>query len=112
LGAGGLAAPAAGYVRAAAFVVGRDALRDHYKKRYAPGGKALGTLVLEPLHVRDLWGPEVSALGDAEPGNVHAVSVLARWTLDRPGMKPQTGHTLLVLRRDAGKWSIVEDASL
>jgi hypothetical protein len=43
---------------------------------------------------------------------VHSVSVVARWTLDRPDHKPQSGHTVLVLRREGGKWSIVEDASL
>jgi peptidoglycan/xylan/chitin deacetylase (PgdA/CDA1 family) len=105
-------APDARFVTADGVIVGRDALREHYKQRYAPSQKAMGTLVLEPLDVRDLWGPEISALGDAEPGNVHAVTVLARWSLDRPGLKPQTGHTLLVFRRDAGKWWIVEDASL
>lgn len=91
--------------------VGRAALHAHYQERYAPSKGAMGTLTLEPLHVRDIWGPEVSALGDAEAGNVHAVSALARWTLQRPGMKPQSGHTLLVLRREGGRWTIVEDAS-
>ena len=92
--------------------VGREALREHYRQRYASNPKTMGVLTFEPVHVRDLWGPEVSALGDAEAGNVHSVSVVARWTLDRPDHKPQSGHTVLVLRREGGKWSIVEDASL
>jgi peptidoglycan/xylan/chitin deacetylase (PgdA/CDA1 family) len=100
------------FVNKDGLIVGRDALRSHYQQRYAPSQKAMGTLTFEPVQVRDLWGPEVSALGDAEPGNVHTVSVVARWKLDRPGMGPQSGHTLLVLRREGGKWVIVEDASL
>jgi uncharacterized protein (TIGR02246 family) len=91
--------------------VGRDALLARYRQRY-PSKDAMGKLTLEPLHVRDLWGPEVSALGDAEAGNVHSVSVVARWTLDRAGQPQATGHTLLVFRRDAGHWWLVEDASL
>ena len=100
------------FVTADGVLAGRDALRSHYQKRYAPQPQAMGVLSLEPVQVRDLWGPEVSALGDAEPGNVHTVSVIARWKLDRPGHRPQSGHTLLVVRREGGKWTIVEDASL
>lgn len=91
--------------------VGREAVLARYRSKYA-GKDAMGTLTLEPLHVRDLWGPEISALGDAEAGNVHSVSVVARWTLERSSQPRATGLTLLVFRRDAGKWLVVEDASL
>jgi hypothetical protein len=43
---------------------------------------------------------------------VHAVSVTARWSLARTGKPPASGLTLIVLRRDGGKWRIVEDASM
>jgi peptidoglycan-N-acetylglucosamine deacetylase len=103
--------PDARFVAADGVTVGRDALLARYRKRY--GSKdTMGTLTLEPLHVRDIWGPEVSALGDAEAGNVHSVSVVARWTLERAGQPRATGLTLLVFRRDGGKWWVVEDASL
>jgi uncharacterized protein (TIGR02246 family) len=104
-------APDARFVAADGVTAGRDAVLARYRKRYA-SKEAMGTLKLEPLHVRDLWGPEVSALGDAEAGNVHSMSVVARWTLDRAGQPRATGLTLLVFRRDAGKWVVVEDASL
>jgi uncharacterized protein (TIGR02246 family) len=98
------------FVAADGVTVGRDAVLARYRKRYA-GKDAMGTLTLEPLNVRDLWGPEVSALGDAEPGNVHTVSVVARWTLERAGQPKATGLTMMVFRRDGGKWWVVEDAS-
>lgn len=99
------------FVTADGVTVGREAVLARYRQRY-PGPEAMGTLTLEPLHVRDLWGPEVSALGDAEPGNVHTVSAVARWTLGRAGQPKATGLTLLVFRREGGKWWVVEDASL
>ena len=46
-----------------------------YRKRYA-GKDAMGTLTLEPLNVRDLWGPEVSALATPSP----ATSTRCRWS--------------------------------
>ncbi|HET9315669.1 MAG TPA: polysaccharide deacetylase family protein [Vicinamibacteria bacterium] len=104
-------APDARFVAADGVTVGRDAVLARYRKRYA-GKEAMGTLTLEPLNVRDIWGPEVSALGDAEASNVHSVSVVARWTLERTGQPKATGLTLLVFRRDGGKWWVVEDASL
>ncbi len=99
------------FVTADGVTVGRDAVLARYRKRYA-SKDAMGTLTLEPLHVRDIWGPEVSALGDAEAGNVHAVSAVARWSLERTGQPKATGLTLLVFRREGGKWWVVEDASL
>jgi hypothetical protein len=50
-------------------------------------------------------------LGDAVPSRIHAVSVVARWTLRRPGQPDATGLTLLVLRPAGGAWQIVQDAS-
>ena len=108
----GFYAPDARFLTADGVLTGREALRAHYQQRYAPSKEAMGALTFEPVQVRDIWGPEVTALGDAEPGNVHSVSVIARWKLERPKQAPQTGHTLLVLRREGGKWVIVEDASL
>lgn len=90
---------------------GRAEVEARYRRRY-PDGKAMGTLAIEPLEVRELWGPEVSLLGDAEPGAVHAVRVVARWTIRREGQEDATGLTLIVFRREAGRWWVVEDASM
>jgi uncharacterized protein (TIGR02246 family) len=105
-----------GYAEDALFVSpsgvtrGRQAVLDRYRKRY-PDGAAMGRLTLEPLELREIWGPEVTELGDAEPGAVHAVTVAARWTLVREALPDASGLTLIVLRRDAGRWWVVQDAS-
>lgn len=99
------------FLSATGLTVGREAVLARYKERY-PTAADRGTLSFGDIQVRDLWGPEISALGDAEPGNVHAVSVIARWTLERPNQPGASGRTLLVVRREAGRWWIVEDASM
>jgi len=90
---------------------GRRAVLDRYRARYA-SPRAMGTLALEPLDVREAWGTEVSAFGDALPSRTHAVTVAARWTLRREGEPDATGLTLLVLHRRGGAWVIVQDASM
>ena len=45
------------------------------------------------------------------PSDVHAVSVLARWTLAYADKPEATGLTLLVLRPRGDSWEIVQDAS-
>ena len=90
---------------------GREAVLARYRARY-PDAAAMGTLTLEPIEVRPAWGPEVSTLGDALPGRVHVVRVVARWTLTRKDGSAPTGLTLLVLHRRDGEWRIVEDASM
>ena len=90
---------------------GRAAVLDRYRTRYADA-KAMGTLDFEIVELRDLWGPEVTPLGDATPGAVHGASVVARWSLRREGAPPATGLTLLVLQRSGNDWRIVHDASL
>ena len=57
-------------------------------------------------------GVEVSLLGDARPGRVHGVSVVARWRLAYADKDPAEGWTLVVLRRRGGGWEMVQDASL
>jgi uncharacterized protein (TIGR02246 family) len=114
---GDLAAFCAPYTDDARFLTqtgvteGRAAILARYRERY-PTAADMGTLSFEEVRVRELWGPEVSALGDAEPGNVHALSVVARWSLERAGKPRASGLTLVVLRREGGKWRIVEDASM
>jgi uncharacterized protein (TIGR02246 family) len=90
---------------------GRDAVLERYRKRY-PDRAAMGALSFEVVEVREMWGPEITPLGDATPGNVHAASVVARWTLRRETGEPSSGLTLLVLRKALGAWRIVHDASL
>jgi uncharacterized protein (TIGR02246 family) len=99
------------FVSPSGLTQGRQAVLDRYRARYA-SPQAMGTLTLEPLDVREAWGNEVSPLGDALPSRTHAVTIAARWTLARTGEPDATGLTLLVLHRRAGKWVIVQDASM
>ncbi len=89
---------------------GRQAVLERYQKRY-PDQAAMGALTLEVIEMRPLSGVEVTPQGDAVPGSVHGLSVVARWTLRYPEKEPATGLTLLVLRRDGPAWHIVQDAS-
>ena len=75
---------------------GREAVRSRYKAKY-PDAAAMGTLTLEPADLRDF--------GDT-------VSIAARWTLAYPDRPSATGWTLVVLHRVAGKWSVMQDASM
>jgi uncharacterized protein (TIGR02246 family) len=90
---------------------GRQALLERYRKNY-PDARAMGQLTLKVLEVRPVWGPEVTPLGDATPGNIHAATVVARWSLVREGHDEASGHTTLVLQRGPDGWRIVQDASL
>jgi uncharacterized protein (TIGR02246 family) len=90
---------------------GRQQVLERYRRRY-PGRDAMGALRLEVVEMRTAWGTEVSLLGDALPSRVHAVSVVARWTLTRPGQDDATGLTLIVLQPRGDSWEIVQDASM
>ncbi|MFN0152176.1 MAG: polysaccharide deacetylase family protein [bacterium] len=93
---------------------GRAMILDRYRAKY-PDKAAMGTLTLDVVEGRAAGGPEVSMLGDAMPGRIHAYSVAARWTLAYPGdasRETRTGMTLLVLHRGADGWKIVQDASM
>ena len=90
---------------------GRDAVLERYRKRY-PTRDAMGDLSLEPVELREVWGPEITILGDAVPSRIHGASVVARWTLTRADGTRATGLTLLVFHRETGRWLIVQDASM
>jgi peptidoglycan/xylan/chitin deacetylase (PgdA/CDA1 family)/ketosteroid isomerase-like protein len=93
---------------------GRQQVLERYRRRY-PDQKAMGTLSLEIIEARPAQGVEYTALGDARPSRVHALSVAARWKLaypDQPDKKTAEGLTLLVLRRHGDTWEIVQDASM
>jgi peptidoglycan-N-acetylglucosamine deacetylase len=90
---------------------GRQALLDRYRKNY-PDAQAMGQLTLTVIELRPLWGPEVTPLGDATPGNIHAATVVARWSLAREGQDEASGHTMLFLQRGPDGWRIVSDASM
>lgn len=108
---------AAAYAADAAFVApsgvakGRQALLERYRKRY-PDARAMGRLAFEVQEVRFAGGREVSLLGDAVPGRVHGMSVVARWRLSYPDRPEASGMTLLVLAREGGRWVVVQDASM
>lgn len=122
-GRGDLEAFTAVYAADAAFVSpsgltrGRAEVLARYRRRY-PDRAAMGRLTLEVIESRPAAGVETSMIGDARPGDVDAVSVVARWTLsfpDDPGRDEATGLTLLVLHRRSvggGGWEIVQDASM
>ena len=89
---------------------GRAAVLERYRQQY-PDRAAMGTLGFQIVEIRDVWGPEVTPLGDATPGAVHGASVVARWSLARAGGST-SGHTLMVLHRSGNAWRIVHDASM
>jgi hypothetical protein len=75
---------------------------ERYRKRY-PDAAAMGKLTLEVLETR------VFPMGKDAAG----ASVAARWRLEYPGQagrKTAEGLTLIVLRRTAKSWEIVQDA--
>jgi len=90
---------------------GRREVIERYRKRY-PDSAAMGSLTLDLLDVRPTWGREVTPLGDAVPGRIHAVVVVARWTLSYPDKDPATGLTLLAIDRRKEGYRIVRDASM
>jgi uncharacterized protein (TIGR02246 family) len=92
-------------------VQGRQQVLERYRRRY-PGRDAMGALTLELVELRSAWGTEISLLDDAVPSRVHAVSVVARWTLKRSGQPDANGLTLIVLRPRGDSWQIVQDASM
>ena len=100
------------FVSASRITRGRQEVVARYRQRY-PDGNAMGRLTLEIEEIRLTAGGEVSMLGDAVPGRVHGARVLARWTLVREGEQiSRSGPTLVNLERRAGRWWIVEDASM
>ena len=113
---GDLAAFTAVYAEDATFVApsglthGRAAVLARYRRRY-PDRRAMGTLSLEILEARALGGEHDAAA----PAGVAALSVVAHWRLsypEEPGRRPAEGSTLLVLRKSASGWQIVQDASM
>jgi peptidoglycan/xylan/chitin deacetylase (PgdA/CDA1 family) len=104
----------ASFVSPSGLTQGRRQVLERYRKRY-PDRKAMGTLTLEVQEVRPVQGTEVTPLGDARPGRVHGLSMVARWKLAYPGQpdkKTAEGLTLLVFRRQGDTWEIVQDASM
>ncbi len=98
------------YADDAAFLVatgltrGRQEVLERYRKRY-PDAAAMGKLTLEVIETH-VFPPGKEAAG---------VSVAARWRLEYPGRadgKTAEGLTLIVLRRTAKSWEIVQDASM
>jgi len=98
------------YVSPSGMTRGRVAILDQYERRF-PDRAAMGTLFLDVLEARPSNGVEFSVLGDAVPGRVHAVSIIARWRLAWSDREPAEGKTLVVFRRSGDTWLIVQDAS-
>ncbi len=91
--------------------VGREGILARYRKRYVNPAE-MGTLSFDIVDFRPAAGTEVSMLGDARPGGVHGASVAARWHLAYPDREDASGLTLIIFRRTAGGWQIVQDASM
>lgn len=92
-------------------VQGREAVRARYAARY-PDPSAMGTLRLEVVEMRPVWGVEPTVLGESEPGEIHGAGIVARWTLTPATGESASGTTLLLFRREAEGWRIVQDASM
>jgi uncharacterized protein (TIGR02246 family) len=114
---GDLEAFTSGYTDDAIFISpsgmthGRQAVLDRYRRSY-PDSASRGKLSFELIEMRVATGNERSMLDDAQPGSVHAVSLVARWTLTRAGdEESSTGLTLLVFHRRDGEWKLAQDAS-
>jgi uncharacterized protein (TIGR02246 family) len=99
------------FVSPSGLVRGRREVLERYRKRY-PDAAAMGSLTLEILDVRPTWGREVTPNGDALPGRVHGVVVVARWTLAYPEKPKSSGLTMLALERARDGWRIARDASM
>ena len=94
----------AAFLTANGLTRGRRDVLERYRKRY-PDAAAMGKLTLEVIETR------VFPQGKDAAG----VSVAARWRLEYPGQadrKTAEGLTLIVLRRTATSWEIVQDASM
>lgn len=94
----------AAFLTANGLTRGRRDVLERYRKRY-PDAAAMGKLTLEVIETR-VFPPRKDAAG---------VSVAARWRLEYPGQadrKTAEGLTLIVLRRTATSWEIVQDASM
>lgn len=94
----------AAFLTAGGLTRGRREVLERYRKRY-PDAAAMGKLALEVIETR-VFPPGKDASG---------VSVAARWRLEYPGQadrKTAEGLTLVVLRRTATSWEIVQDASM
>ena len=94
----------AAFLTADGLTRGRRDVLERYRKRY-PNAAAMGKLTLEVIETR-VFPPGKDAAG---------VSVAARWRLEYPGQadrKTAEGSTLIVLRRTAKSWEIVQDASM
>ena len=92
-------------------VQGREAVRARYAALY-PDPSAMGTLRLEVVEMRPVWGVEPTVLGESEPGEIHGAGIVARWTLTPATGESASGTTLLLFRREAEGWRIVQDASM
>jgi uncharacterized protein (TIGR02246 family) len=114
---GDLEAFCSGYEEDALFITpsgstrGREEILARYRRRYTDR-EAMGTLGFEILEVRPIHGVEISMLGDSKPGRIHAVSVVARWSLSYPDREDASGLTMIVLQRRGDGWSIIHDASM
>ena len=94
----------AAFLTADGLTRGRRDVLERYRKRY-PDAAAMGKLTLEVIETR-VFPSRKEAAG---------VSVAARWRLEYPGQadrKTAEGLTLIVLRRTAKSWEIVQDASM
>jgi uncharacterized protein (TIGR02246 family) len=82
---------------------GRQVL-ERYRKRY-PDAAAMGKLTLDVIETRPF----------PEGAQAAGVTVAARWKLEYPNQaekKTAEGLTLIVLKKTAAGWKIVQDASM
>jgi uncharacterized protein (TIGR02246 family) len=77
---------------------GRKEVLERYRKKYVDKA-GMGSLRLEIVETRVLGGPD-------------AMSAVARWSLTWPEKPKAEGLTLLVFKKTAAGWRILQDASM
>jgi len=90
---------------------GRQQVLDRYRRRY-PGQAAMGTLRFEFIEMVPMTMEVRSLMGLLKKEGIGGVTVAARWYLSYPDREAASGLTLIVFKRLAGTWQIIQDASM
>jgi ketosteroid isomerase-like protein len=90
---------------------GRQQVLDRYVRRY-PDQAAMGTLRFEFIEMVPMTMEVRSLMGLLKKEGIGGMTVAARWYLSYPDREAASGLTLIVFKRLAGGWQIIQDASM